>query len=297
MRGRPWSIVAGVVAAGVVAGAGWVGATESDPEKADRPTATTIPAVPGVADGPDDVPRTLGGVPVTVTLPTDPSAAPVLVYVHGGGWIAGQVAPQPGEWRLDQVVERGWAVVSVDYRLASQSGPTTVDDQVGEIDRVIGALRRGERADLFDPAAGLVSVGHSAGGHLATLQAVIATTDSRPDSVVAIAGVYDFEPEVVEHFFLEPVVPVALGCDPCSDLRRQVVSPAAHVDPGDPAVHLVHGAADGVVPVGTAHRMADALRASGVAHSVTIVPGGGHAGEPLGVSVSSVLATLTPARP
>lgn len=301
MRGRPWSIVAGVVLAGAVAGAGWVGASESgqDPAVDEAQTSAVVPASPGggrpLTPAVDDV-DTLGGVPVHVTNPAHDSPAPVVVYVHGGGWIAGQVAPQPAEWELDRVVDRGWAVVSVDYRLASLAGPTTIEDQVLEIDRVLGALRRGERADRFDVPAGLVSVGHSAGGHLATLHAVTAPQASRPDAVVSIAGVYDFDADVVENFFLSSVVPIALGCDPCSDLLRRVASPAAHLDPGDPAVHLVHGEIDGIVPVSTARRMAAAARAAGAQHSTTIVPSGGHAGDALGAAVAEVLRTLTPPR-
>src|SRR5205814_2222673 len=48
--------------------------------------------------------------------------APVLVYIHGGGWIAGNAAE--GEHDMRWFADRGWLAISVDYRLATAADAT-----------------------------------------------------------------------------------------------------------------------------------------------------------------------------
>ena len=52
---------------------------------------------------------------------------PVLMYIHGGGWVGG--SKEANVLRLLPWLERGWAVVNVQYRLGQVSlAPAAVED-------------------------------------------------------------------------------------------------------------------------------------------------------------------------
>lgn len=117
--------------------------------------------------------RVPGGPAVRVYRPLgDPR--PVLVYLHGGGWVQGDLDTHDVLCRR-LAAEADRAVVSVDYRLAPEHPyPAGLDD-------VVRTLRWVRTADLGGPtlaAAGRVEVGgDSAGGNLAAA-ACIALRDA-----------------------------------------------------------------------------------------------------------------------
>jgi acetyl esterase/lipase len=92
---------------------------------------------------------------------------PVLVLVHGGGWQRGDKAmPQLLDAKLAHwVSERGWILVSVDYRLAPAVRPP---EQADDVAHAIAFVQHNARAWGADPDA-LVLMGHSAGAHLVAL--------------------------------------------------------------------------------------------------------------------------------
>jgi acetyl esterase len=91
---------------------------------------------------------------------------PVVVYLHGGGWVFGSVARNDALAR-DLAVRTGAVVVSVDYRLAPEHPfPAAADDALA----VIGDVFARPAAYGADP--GRVAVlGDSAGGNLAAVAA------------------------------------------------------------------------------------------------------------------------------
>ena len=89
--------------------------------------------------------------------------APVLLYVHGGGWIKGT---RGKIYNLDKyATQRGYMLVSVDYRPVPR---TNIDGQVRDVVRSISWVRNnigrygGDRRKI-------VIMGHSAGSHLVSL--------------------------------------------------------------------------------------------------------------------------------
>ena len=90
---------------------------------------------------------------------------PVVVYVHGGGWIKGdrkKVYSQP-EWLTD----RGYVFVSVQYRPVPT---TTIDGQVRDVATALKWVRRNIRR-YGGNGRKVVAMGHSAGAHLVSLVA------------------------------------------------------------------------------------------------------------------------------
>ena len=91
--------------------------------------------------------------------------APLVVFVHGGGWSRGDKRMMDGSDKLAHWHARGYAVASVNYRLVPEA---TVEDEAGDVAGAVAFLK-GRAASLgFDPER-IVLVGHSAGAHLVAL--------------------------------------------------------------------------------------------------------------------------------
>ncbi|MEU5725616.1 alpha/beta hydrolase [Micromonospora sp. NPDC047738] len=108
-----------------------------------------------------------GGVPARLYRDGDHDATPVVLYAHGGGWVMGSVETHDGLCR-HVAAASGWAVLSVDYRLAPEYPyPAAVDDMTRTLTwlRGPGAARHG-----LDPGR-IAVAGDSVGGHLAAVTA------------------------------------------------------------------------------------------------------------------------------
>ncbi len=91
---------------------------------------------------------------------------PVLLYVHGGGWIKGS---REKVYQLPKfATSRGWILVSVDYRPVPR---TNIDGQVSDVVRGINWARKNIRRYGGDPKK-IVIMGHSAGSHLVAMVSV-----------------------------------------------------------------------------------------------------------------------------
>lgn len=89
--------------------------------------------------------------------------APVLVYVHGGGWIKGN---REKIYNLDKfTTQRGWMLVSVQYRPVPK---TNIDGQVRDVVRAINWVRT-HIARYGGEKKKIALMGHSAGSHLVSL--------------------------------------------------------------------------------------------------------------------------------
>src|SRR4051794_11486676 len=83
---------------------------------------------------------------------------PLVVWVHGGAWRSGTRKDMP----LGGLVERGYAVASVDYRLSTVA---RFPAQVHDIKAAVRFLRARQREYGYDASA-VAAAGNSAGGHL-----------------------------------------------------------------------------------------------------------------------------------
>lgn len=112
------------------------------------------------------------GVPAKLYWPDDATAAPLLFYVHGGGWRQGRLAGWDAPLR--QIVrESGAAVLSIDYALAPEQKFPVAFDQVVAVMRAMIADRAIGGRTVSDFAAS----GDSAGANL-ILGAAIALRDA-----------------------------------------------------------------------------------------------------------------------
>jgi carboxylesterase type B len=102
--------------------------------------------------------------------PEGVSNAPLLVWVHGGAWEAGSKSPLPAT----ALVERGYAIASLDFRPASAA---PFPGQIYDIKAAIRFLRATATRHGYD-ARRIAILGASSGAHLA---AVVATTNGHTE--------------------------------------------------------------------------------------------------------------------
>jgi len=102
-----------------------------------------------------------------VYLPERPEHAPILLMVHGGAWMIGNKAMPPvvNQKIAHWVRDRGWILVSINYRLVPEVDPPT---QAQDVARAIAATQAAAASWGGDPQR-LLLMGHSAGAHLVAL--------------------------------------------------------------------------------------------------------------------------------
>jgi acetyl esterase/lipase len=199
---------------------------------------------------------------------------PTIVYVHGGGWTGGGKSLS-GYFDFTNVLRelpKGYAVVSIDYRLASVNIPETKAPgallDVKQAIRWVKAYGAGYGLD----ATRVVVWGHSAGGHLAALAgATTGDAGTEPSAyggvsssvrgVFSFAGVYDFTLALPQgtangaSAYLQCLSPGANAwLSACSSSWLSKWSPAGVITANDPGVVIVHNEDDPLVPFNQAQR-------------------------------------------
>ncbi len=217
------------------------------------------------------------------SVPAGAGPFPVAILVHGGGWSGGDKAGSnhPGDgadispW-FAPLTAAGFTWFSINYRLAPQNRwPACLED-------VQTAIRwvKVHAAEFKGDPRRIVLVGHSAGGHLVCLAAVLAADDTRVQAVVGFAPVTDFEQELPVRGGLSPSLqnlhnrPKEMTPGALALLRE--TSPINHVQAGLPPFLLLHGDGDKTVPLEQSRNFQAKLRASGVPCELLIIPGAPH---------------------
>ncbi|HVK15025.1 MAG TPA: alpha/beta hydrolase [Gemmataceae bacterium] len=98
-----------------------------------------------------------------VYAPADGKDHPIMVWIHGGGWQAGDKAEVDKKPRA--FADRGWVFVSVNYRLLPDA---TINQMAGDVARAIHWVHSHAKDYNADPRQ-IVVAGHSAGAQLAAL--------------------------------------------------------------------------------------------------------------------------------
>jgi acetyl esterase/lipase len=173
---------------------------------------------------------------------------PVAVLIHGGFWKAEYGLELMDALSAD-LVARGWAAWNIEYRRLGNGGgvPYTLEDVAAAIDH----LSELPGVDL----SRVVTIGHSAGGHLAAWAATRDHHRVAVTGVVSQAGVLDLE-RARELRLSNGVVDRFLKGHP-----TDVASPIERLPLGVPTL-LTHGGRDDIVPVEISVRFARASGAS-----------------------------------
>ncbi len=217
------------------------------------------------------------------SVPDGAGPFPVAILVHGGGWSRGDKCGTliPGDsaditpW-FEPLTRANFTWFSINYRLAPQHRwPACLED-------VQTAIRwaKAHAAEFKGDPQRIVLFGHSAGGQLVCLAAVLAGEDTRVQAVVGFAAVTNHEQDLAQRGGLGTSLQ-ALHNQPkeVTDESRAILhetSAINHIKAGLPPFLLLHGDADKSVPYQQSLDFQTGLRAAGVVCDLITIKGAPH---------------------
>ncbi len=221
-------------------------------------------------------------------LPDKPTLKPqpLLIYIHGGGWLEFSKEICPGEI----VAQRGYAIACINYRYSTEA---IFPAQIHDAKAAVRWLRANATKYSLDPNK-FGAWGTSAGGHLSLLLGTSGgvtelegnqgnlDVSSEVQAVCNWFAPTDFTkvpPAFTEPFSLEiekkyqktpwflytKVTHKLLGGAVKDNLElAALANPINYIDSEDPPVMVVHGDLDKIVPVNQSEILVSALEAKGV---------------------------------
>jgi acetyl esterase/lipase len=237
---------------------------------------------------------------------------PAVIYIHGGALIMGSRKPL-GSPFPSQLLERGFVIVSIDYRLAPETKLPGIIEDVQDAWRWVreqGPKRFGIDTDR------IATAGASAGGYLTLMSGFC--LEPPPRALVSYFGYGDITArwysEPSEFYRRQPLIskqeafrsvgPTVLseppaqsrrerfylycrqngiwpnevaGYDPQTEVRRfDRYCPIRNVTAKYPPTLLIHGTEDTDVPYSESKNMAEKLARAGVRYELITVQGAGH---------------------
>lgn len=277
-------------------GSDYMARVDPAPTKTDLTTPWRQVLQPWVTKHPDvkrikDIEYSGGAIPgkrglLDVVLPReDGTNRPVLLQIHGGGWVIGQKEEQ-GIPLMNHLAARGWVCVAINYPLSPKA---TWPEHIIACKRAMKWIRENIAEYGGDPSF-IAVTGGSAGGHLA---AMVGLTQNAPEyqpgfedvdtSVVACVpfyGAYDMAnllgTKAGEREYKHFLKPTIFKTEDRS--VAESASPLARADENAPPMFLIHGARDSLINVAEARAINQKLREVSKNHVVYAeLPGAQHA--------------------
>lgn len=210
--------------------------------------------------------------------------APVMFFVHGGSWSAGDKTDF--EFMASLTNSYGYAYVSINYRLLQDGVRYT--DMLDDLHSALLFLR--ENSDKYPIRTDKIAVmGSSAGGHLALLYSYSKNSPINIAFVVSQVGPTDFQDPV---WFQSPfaqnygLLNLLTGTNITEDQIKApnftfpqewiLASPVHYAKNGLPPTILAYGEKDDIVPYSNGLRLRDKLTEVEVANDFVGFPNSGH---------------------
>lgn len=199
----------------------------------------------------------------------------VIVLIHGGAWAEGDKSEFTPYVPAIQQRLKGFAIVNINYRLASTSGnyfPTQESDMKAVIDFLE------QKTNEYKISEKYVLLGASAGAHMALLQAYKYSTQP-------ISAVVDFfGPVDMVQLYNQASSPVwqlglqmlLSGTPQTNPVMYQQSSPVNFIDAQDPPTIIFHGTSDMIVDVSQSTLLQLQLQSKGIVNSLHTYTGLGH---------------------
>jgi acetyl esterase/lipase len=225
------------------------------------------------------------------TPPREP--LPLIVHIHGGGWMGGSKHPCDTRWVAD-----GYVLASIGYRFSQKA---KFPAQIQDCQAAIRWLRaNAKQYHINSDKVGVI--GGSAGGHLSALVGVtggkklfaaIGENEEQSDAVQCVCDIFgpknfasvieqaDKDKNVKNIFkFNTPSDPYSelIGSNLSDKEKTAAVSPITYVDQNSPPILMLHGTHDALVPYAQSEEFAEAMTKKGAPVWLQKFPGAGHGG-------------------
>jgi acetyl esterase/lipase len=217
----------------------------------------------------------------------DDELRPAVVIIHGGGWAHRRRRTAVFIHAATRLAESGYVAAVIDYTLAPMEarGVTYLRNMTScfpqclhDVKSAVRFLRRNADKYHVDPDR-IVTMGSSAGGHLAALAAVtqrdkrfepardgLGDVSSAVQACVSYYGPHDWSRWGGRR-----------GKDTREELAEgKLASTINHIDKTDPPMLVFHGDRDRTVPYAQSQRLVARLKAAGVAHQFVTFEGKDH---------------------
>jgi alpha-L-fucosidase 2 len=240
--------------------------------------AAEVPTQEGIVYGVAD------GQPLTMDYyaPKGPGPHPMAIIIHGGGYQRGNSKSGSEAYCADFLAPAGYAVFSINYRLAPKY---PYPYMVYDVQRAIRFIRH--NASRWDGQANRIAlVGGSAGGFLSNMAGLLNAPgdasandpvdreSARVEAVVTLFAQSSFATVPLNadvHALLDPLIQQKGQTE-----ALRVASPITYVSKGDPPFLQILGDKDEYIPFSEATNLDAALRKVGVRSEIIRIPGGMH---------------------
>jgi acetyl esterase/lipase len=204
---------------------------------------------------------------------------PAVVFVHGGAFVSGNRS-----YNSRDLVERGYLVASIDYRLAPRyRWPAQIEDTKC----AIRYLRANANKYRIDPNR-IGALGPSAGGHLVALLGITNSSagfdnsgsyfdqSSRVQAVVDMFGTTDLVAMGANRSDMTKYFDAWFGTPNPSVETLRKASPITYVSADSAPFLILHGELDDEVPPSQSQALYERLKAAGVTATLVMVKNAKH---------------------
>ena len=214
-------------------------------------------------------------------IPKDYQKEGLLLYIHGGAWIAGDKSTYKKE--LKTYAKKGIACASINYRYVS--GTVSCYDILEDIETAVKVIYE-KASSLGIRLNRMMLTGHSAGAHLSLLYAYKYQNTSciTPVAVASFAGptdltedaYYENWPSVYELFSY--MIAKSFDENTKADVKEDLlqVSPISYVNENSVPTIIAQGEKDNVVDKENAIRLENVLKSNNVEYYAYYYPSSGH---------------------
>lgn len=222
---------------------------------------------------------------------------PVIFYTHGGGWAAGsKQGAANGSFKevFTKLLEKGFCVVSVNYRLYKKNGTVAMRDCVIDCKDAMRYVSKNSQ-DLGLDSNRFFAFGDSAGGQIAQMLLLSSPKSLTGDSSLAkyrykmVAGVswygpcdfentnlfnYNDRPDFHDRFGPRILKPDTNPKDKLSLYRE--MSSINYLKASSPPLLMIQGDKDTTIPVKQAYYMEEKAKRIGAPVTIMIIKNAGH---------------------
>ncbi|RYD35744.1 MAG: alpha/beta hydrolase [Verrucomicrobiaceae bacterium] len=211
-----------------------------------------------------------------------PGADPVVIWIHGGGWVGGSKSAKRELNVCRTLAENGYAAFSIDYHVADkEAGPEDAPwpRNIHDCKTALRFIRQEAARFGIDPARVAVS-GGSAGAHLALCLGLTADDaelnkgglymDQRND----ITCIIDFYGPTEIDAKRAPRFAGKTAEETAENIRKG--SPVAMVRKDSPPILVVHGTKDALCDISHSRALVEKMKAAGARYEYVEVEGGVH---------------------